>query len=158
MFIKSKLFKIALSISLSFIFAIALVSLCSASGFIDGSQAQDYLSAPPVGPNVVGYMIGKYSPGGSNFLMFVRKCECLKRIDYANEGILTSHSEIMSQEEFNALNSLNLRGMTDYNGEISNAIGGEPGLIAVIDRVLEYKKEDMHFVARVVLKFVQEMI
>ncbi|MGA1842096.1 MAG: hypothetical protein ACMUIU_15865 [bacterium] len=138
-----------------FFLIISLPSYSYAGGYIDGTLAQDFLNAPAVGPNVVGYMIGDYiSPQITHIHLFIRKCECLKRVNYKYEGIFISYNQYFSKAEFNGLTPEVLVGTIDPYGQISRKLAPSQELIAVINRVLEYQKIDNQFVARVSIKFV----
>lgn len=129
-----------------------------AGGYILGTTAQDYLTAPAVGSNVVGYLIGDYiSPDLTHLHLFVKKCECLKRIDYKYEGVLATYPQMLSKEEFDGLTPEVLIGMIDTDGILSRELTNGEGLIAVIDSVLEFKKIDSRFAARVSIKFVYQV-
>jgi len=133
-----------------------LVSYSYAGAYIMGTSAQDYLSAPAVGSNIVGYLVGDYiSPSLTHLNLFVKKCECLKRDEYRyDEGVLITYVQILSKEEFDSLTPQVLVGMVDSGGQLANAIVQGTVLIPVIDRVLEYKKTANQFTARVSIKFV----
>jgi hypothetical protein len=132
-----------------------LASYSYAGGYIDGSLAQDFLNAPAVGPNVVGYMIGDYiSPQLTHMHLFIKKCECLKRVDYKYDGVFISYINYITKEEFDALTPEVLVGTIDPDGQISRKLSPGQEAIAVVDRVLEYQKLDNQFVARVSIKFV----
>lgn len=142
---------------ISFIFSlmIFLASYSYAGGYIDGTLAQDLLNAPAIGPNVVGYMIGDYvSPQHTRIHIFIRKCECLKRINYKYDGVFVSYIQYLSKEEFDGLTPEVLVGTVDPDGQISRKLAPGQELIAVVNRVLEYKKLDNQFVARLIIKFV----
>jgi len=129
-----------------------------AGGYILGTGAQDYLTAPAVGSNVVGYLIGDYiGPDLTHLHLFVKKCECLKRIDYKYEGVLATYPQMLSKEEFDGLTPEVLIGMIDTDGILSRELTNGEGLIAVIDNVLEFKKIDNRFAARVSIKFVYQV-
>ena len=135
-----------------------LASYSHAGGYIDGTLAQDYLNAPAVGANVVAYMIGDYiSPQLTHIHLFIKKCECLKRVDYKYEGIFASYIQILTKEEFDGLTPEVLMGTLDPDGTISRELSSGLELIAVVDRVLEYQKLENQFVARVSIKFVSQI-
>ena len=134
---------------------ICLPSYSYAGGYIDGTLALDFLNAPAIGPNVVAYMIGDYiSPQITHIHLFIRKCECLKRINYKYEGIFISYNQFFSKEEFDGLTPDVLVGTIDPYGQISRKLAPGQELIAVVNRVLEYQKMENQFVARVSIKFV----
>ena len=138
-----------------FFLIICLPSYSHAGGYIDGTLAQDFLNAPAVGPNVVAYMIGDYiSPQITHIHLFIRKCECLKRVNYKYEGIFISYNQFFSKEEFDGLTPEVLTGTIDPYGQISRKLAPSQELIAVVNRVLEYQKMDNQFVARISIKFV----
>ncbi|MGA1795829.1 MAG: hypothetical protein ACMUIL_08205 [bacterium] len=134
----------------------SLVSFSYAGAYIVGTAAQDYLNAPAVGSNVVGYLVGDYiSPSLTHLNLFVKKCECLKRDEYRyDEGVLVTYVQNLSKEEFDSLTPKVLVGMVDTDGQLATALVYGTGLIPVIDRVLEYKKTTNQFTARVSIKFV----
>jgi hypothetical protein len=155
---KSKWFNICICIFLTSFFLMSFASYSHAFGrLIDGSLSQDYLNLPAVGSNVIGYMIGEFREQSSSIHLFIRRCECLRRLAYTNEGVFITYNQYLMESEFDNLLPETLVGMIDSDGSISNALAGEPGLIAVIEKVLEYKKEDTRFVARVSIKFVSEV-
>ena len=158
---KSKLFNICICIFFTSFFLLCSISSSHARGrFIEGGFSQDYLNLPVVGSNVIGYMIGEFkdpSFDASSIHLFIRRCECLRRLAYTNEGVFITYNEYLTRSEFDSLLPETLVGMTDIDGSISNVLAGEPSVIAVIEKVLEYKKEDTRFVARVSIKFVSEV-
>jgi hypothetical protein len=134
---------------------ISLPSYSYAGGYIDGTLAHDFLNAPAVGPDVVGYMIGDYiSPQITHIHLFIKKCECLKRVSYKYEGIFISYNQFFSKEEFDGITPEVLVGTIDPSGQISRKLAPGQELIAVVNRVLEYQKIGNQFVARVTIKFV----
>ncbi len=146
---------LCLIFSFMFFVIIFAASYSYAGGYIDGTLAQDFLNAPAVGPNVVGYMIGDYiSPQLTHIHIFIRKCECLKRINYKYEGVFVSYIHYFSKQEFDRLTPEVLVGTIDPDGQISRKLSAGQELIAVVNRVLEYQKMDKQFVARVSIKFV----
>ncbi|MGA1867360.1 MAG: hypothetical protein ACMUJM_02320 [bacterium] len=161
---KSKSKKILLS-RISFLVIFALLVIIAASsryarggGFISGDTAQDYLNAPAVGANVVGYIFAEHRRRDESYInVFVKRCECLKRLDYASDGVFVTYYRKMNDSEFNSLTAETLVGMIDEEGQISTALDGGQGLIAIIERVLEYKRVGTRFVARVSIKFVNEI-
>lgn len=157
---KSKWFKICFCFFLTSFFLVSSISNSYACRWLDGTLSQDYLNLPAVGSNVIGYMIGEFkdpSSDASSIHLFIRRCECLRRLAYTNEGIFITYNQYLTRDEFDGLLPKALVGMIDSDGSISNALAGEPGVIAVIEKVLEYKKEDTRFVARVSIKFVSEV-
>ncbi len=149
--------RMSLVITLGFFMIMTLASSSYAGGYINGDTAQDYLYAPAVGPNVVGYMFAEYLNTETSYInLFVRRCECLKRLDYTNEGVFVTYPQRLSWEEFDGLTPSVLVGMVDIDGQLSTALAAGQELIAVIERVLEYKKVGSRFVARVSIKFVAE--
>lgn len=160
---KSASRKLSLSqISSALILALCVtMSLASSSyaggGTITDETTKDYTIAPAIGSNVVGYVSGEYlSTSSSSFSIFVRKCECLKRLTTTDTGVLVSYPQVLSQSEFDAITSTVLVGMIDPTGQLSAALGNGLPVVAVIERVLEFKKVDTRFVARVSIKFVLE--
>ena len=158
---KSKSFKIFFCIFLTSFFLLCFIASSHARGrFIEGDFSQDYLNLPAVGSNVVGYMIGEFKNptlDSSSIHLFVRRCECLRRLAYTSEGVFITYDEYLTRDEFDGILPETLVGMIDFDGEISSALAGESGVVAVIEKVLEYKKEDTRFVARVSIKFVSEV-
>ncbi|MGA1841439.1 MAG: hypothetical protein ACMUIU_12515 [bacterium] len=158
---KSKLFRIYICIFLTSFFLLCSISSSHARGrFIESDFPQDYLNLPAVGSNVVGYMIGEFRDpalDSSSIHLFVRRCECLRRLAYTSEGFFITYNEYLTRDEFDGILPETLVGMIDIDGGISSALAGESGVIAVIEKVLEYKKEDTRFVARVSIKFVSEV-
>ena len=156
MLTKARFFNICISVVLISFFVIAN---CHAGGFIDGTLSQDYLNSSAIGSNVIAYIIGEYRqpPNTSSIHLFVRRCECLRRLAYTSEGVLVTYTQYLTQSEFDSLLPETLVCMIDNDGRLSNALAGEPGVIAVIEKVLEYKKQGTEFVARVSIKFVAEV-
>ena len=142
---------------ISTLFLIVSASLSHAGGYIGGGTSQDYLNAPAVGPNVVAYVFAEYLDPQTSFLnLFVRRCECLKRLDYTSEGVYYTYPQSLTQEEFDGLTPSVLVGMVDPDGRLSGDLAGQVGLIGIIERVLEYNKVGTRFMARVSIKFVSE--
>ncbi|MGA1792253.1 MAG: hypothetical protein ACMUIM_12255 [bacterium] len=159
MLTKGKFFNICISVLLTSFFVLTLVSYGHAGGFIDGTLSQDYLNSPAIGSNVIAYIMGEYRqpPDTSSIHLFVRRCECLRRLAYTSEGVLLNYTLYLTQSEFDSLLPETLLGMFDNDGRLSIALAGETGVIAVIEKVLEYKKVGTHFAARVSIKFVAEV-
>lgn len=148
-------FRMSLIISLAFCITMSLASSSYAGGTIALDTSQDYLLAPAVGSNVIGYLSAEFiSPKTANFGIFVRKCECLKRLPTTDSGVLVNYSQILTEDEFDGINSTALVGMVDINGQLSAALSGGQEVIAVVAQVLEFKKVGTRFVARVIIKFV----
>lgn len=143
-------------ITLALFITMSLPSLSHAGGGIDGDSFQDYLNDPAVGLNVVGYLFAEYLDPQTSINIFVRRCECLKRLDYTDAGVLFTYPRTLSQTEFDALTPPVLVGMVDPDGQLSTALANGQELIAVVERVLEYKKVGTMFAARVSIKFVAE--
>lgn len=146
-------------IALVCVFALMmLLTFSSVSYAVTGitGDAVDYLNAPAVGPNVVAYMFAENSSLVTNFNLFVRRCECLKRLPDMADGVLLSYPQTMDADTFGALNSTAFTGYVDPDGQLSTALGGAPGLIAVVERVLEFQKINNKLVARLSVKFVTE--
>lgn len=159
MFSKSKSFNIYICFLLTSLFLVSFISYSHAGGFVDGTSSLDYLNSPAIGSNVIAYMIGEFKDptfDASSIHFFIRRCECLRRLAYTNEGVFITYNQYLTQDEFDSLLPETLVGMVDIDGSISNALAEEPGVIAIIDKVLEYKKVDTRFVARVSIKFVSE--
>ena len=149
---------ICLFIVMSFLFVMIFAPSSFAGGYIGGDSSLDYVNAPAVGPNVVAYMFAEYlDPQTSYINLFVRRCECLKRLDYTNEGVFYTYPQSLTQEEFDGLTPSVLVGMIDIDGRLSTDLAGQGGLISVIERVLEYKKVGTRFIVRVSIKFVAEI-
>jgi len=154
-----KMFKVSISIFLTSLFVLTVVSYSYAGGYIDATLSQDYLNAPAVGSNVIAYIIGEFrdpTMGATSIHLFVRRCECLKRLTYTSEGTFITYNQYLTLGEFDSLLPETLVGMIDGDGSFSNALAGVPGVIAVIEKVLEYKKVNGRFAARVSIKFVSE--
>lgn len=152
---KKSFFRMFLVISLAFCMTVSLASSSYAAGRVSETASQSYLAAPAVGSNVIGYMTVEYlNPETSYISTFVRKCECLKRLSYTDSGVLVTYPLVLSRAEFDAFTPTVLVGMIDTYGQLSAALADGQNLIAVIERVLEFKKVDNRFVARVSLKFV----
>jgi hypothetical protein len=150
-------FNIYLIISFILFLSAILASYSHAGGYIS-APSMDYAFAPPVGSNVVGYMIGDYiDPQLTHIHLFIKKCECLKRVSYRDGGIFSSYMQALTKEEFDGLTPDVLVGMIDPDGQISMELSNGLPLIAVVEQVLEYKKLDTKFVARVSLKFVEQI-
>ena len=147
-----------INICLSVLLVVFLsASVVYAGGIIDGSTASDYLNAPAVGESVVGYMIGEYLSADVTYIhVFVRRCECLKRLSYTSEGVLVTFAHVLTAEEFDALGPDTLLGMVDADGQLTSALAGQSGLIGIVDQILEYKKDTNRFAARVRIKFVAQ--
>jgi hypothetical protein len=147
-----------INICLSVFLAVFLcASVVYAGGIIDGSTAANYLNAPAVGESVIGYMIGEYlGPDATYIHIFVRRCECLKRLTYTSEGVLVTYVHVLTAEEFNALGPDTLLGMVDSGGQLTAALASQTGLIGIVDQILEYKKDGNRFAARVGIKFVAQ--
>ncbi len=156
----SRSFKISFSVVLSFAFVLFAFSVCFGTGMIANTEPQNLLSAPAVGQNVVAYIIGEYLEGiGTRFHLFVRRCECLKRVAYTDTGVFITYNYNLTLDELNAFTPQALIGLSDLDGQLASELSGSPGLVPVIERVLEYKKADpTMFVARVSIKFVSSAI
>lgn len=149
-----KIMKSSFVIFLSCLFVLFLVTSTYAGGYIEGEENADYLNAPASGSNVVAYMIGDYVNSEARFHIFVKKCEVLKRLSYADTGVFLTYSIAITQDEFNAITPTALVGIVETNPTLINALADE-NHIAVIERVLEYKKSTAtSYVARVSIKFV----
>ena len=154
-----KLFHAGISIFLTSLFVLCIVSYSFAGGYIDATLSQDYLNTPGVGSNVTAYMIGEYrdpTMGATSIHLFVRRCESLKRLTYTSEGVFITYNQYLTLSEFESLLPETLVGMIDADGSLSTALAGEPGVIGVIENVLEYTKVNTRFAARVSIKFVPE--
>jgi len=155
MLTKAQCINICLSVFLVVFLSASVVH--AGGGIIDGSTAADYLNAPAVGEDVIGYAIGEYlGPDVTYIHVFVRRCECLKRLSYTSEGVLVTYTHVLTAEEFNALGPDTLLGMVDADGQLTAALAGQSGLIGVVDQILEYKKDVNRFAARVSIKFVAQ--
>jgi hypothetical protein len=86
--------------------------------------------------------------------LFIKKCECLKRVDYKYNGVFVSYTQYLTKEEFDGITPEVLLGTIDPDGKISRELAPGQELIAIVDRVLEYQKLDKQFVARLSIKFV----
>jgi len=156
---RSSFFHISLVIAVAFCITTSLASSSYASGTIALNTSQDYLVGTAVGSNVIGYLSAEYlDQTTTNFTIFVRKCECLKRLTSTDSGVLITFPMVVSLEEFNSINATNLVGTIDTTGQISAALSGVQALVPVIQQVLEFKKVGNRFVARVSIKFVAETL
>jgi len=151
-------FRMSLIISLAFCITMSLASSSYAmGGSIALDTSRDYLLAPAVGSNVIGYLSAEYlNPETTLFTIFVRKCECLKRLTSTDSGVLITFPAVVNLDEFNSITSTALVGMIDTTGQLSAALSDGQTLIPVIEQVLEFKKVGAKFIARVSIKFVAE--
>jgi len=147
---------IILLISCLIVLSFTTTRLWAGYGFIEGPGSQNFLTTPGDGSNIVATMIGEYlGDSQARFHIFVSRCQCSKRRAYTDTGAFITYTQTLTANEFNAITPDVLLGTPDLDGQLTRELAGAPDLLAVISRIIEYKKPDSkRFVARISIKFV----